>query len=81
MIQHNGEGVFKDMPNPFEATRYHSLIIRRETMPDCLEITAETDQREIMGVRHKEYPIEGVQFHPESILTQDGKRLLANFVQ
>ncbi|MHB9037985.1 MAG: aminodeoxychorismate/anthranilate synthase component II [Armatimonadota bacterium] len=81
LIHHDGEGVFKDMPNPFEATRYHSLIIRRETIPDCLQITAETDQREIMGVRHKEYPIEGVQFHPESILTQDGKKLLANFVQ
>jgi len=80
MIHHDGEGVFKGMPNPFEATRYHSLVIRRETMPDCLQITAETDMREVMGVRHKEYPIEGVQFHPESILTQEGKKLLANFV-
>jgi anthranilate synthase/aminodeoxychorismate synthase-like glutamine amidotransferase len=80
MIHHNGEGVFKQLPNPFEATRYHSLVIRRETMPDCLQITAETDMREVMGVRHKEYPIEGVQFHPESILTQEGKKLLANFV-
>ena len=80
LIHHDGAGVFKDMPNPFEATRYHSLIIRRETIPDCLQITAETDMREIMGVRHKEYPIEGVQFHPESILPQDGKRLLGNFV-
>jgi len=80
MIYHDGEGVFKGLPNPFEATRYHSLVIRRETMPDCLQITAETDMREVMGVRHKEYPIEGVQFHPESILTQEGKKLLANFV-
>ncbi|MCL5104273.1 MAG: aminodeoxychorismate/anthranilate synthase component II [Armatimonadetes bacterium] len=80
LIHHDGAGVFKDMPNPFEATRYHSLIIRRETIPDCLQITAETDMREIMGVRHKDYPIEGVQFHPESILTQDGKKLLGNFV-
>ena len=80
MIHHDGEGVFKGMPDPFEATRYHSLIIRRETIPDCLQITAETDKREIMGVRHKDYPIEGVQFHPESILTEDGKRILANFI-
>ena len=80
MIHHDNEGVFAGMPNPFEATRYHSLIIRRETIPDCLQITAETDAREIMGVRHKEYPIEGVQFHPESILTTEGKKLLANFV-
>jgi anthranilate synthase/aminodeoxychorismate synthase-like glutamine amidotransferase len=80
MIHHDGAGVFAGMPNPFEATRYHSLIIRRETIPDCLQITAETDQREIMGVRHKDYPIEGVQFHPESILTQQGKTLLRNFI-
>ena len=80
MIHHDGEGVFAGLPNPFEATRYHSLIIRRETMPDCLQITAETDEREIMGVRHKEFAVEGVQFHPESILTQEGKKLLANFV-
>ncbi len=80
MIHHDGEGVFADLPNPFEATRYHSLIIRRETIPDCLQITAETDMREIMGVRHREYPIEGVQFHPESILTAEGKKLLANFI-
>lgn len=80
MIHHDGEGVFAGLPNPFEATRYHSLIIRRESIPDCLQITAETDQREIMGVRHKDYPIEGVQFHPESILSTEGKKLLANFV-
>ena len=80
MVHHDGEGVFAGLPNPFEATRYHSLLIRRESIPDCLQITAETDQREIMGVRHKEYQIEGVQFHPESILTVEGKKLLANFV-
>jgi anthranilate synthase/aminodeoxychorismate synthase-like glutamine amidotransferase len=80
MVHHDGEGVFRGLANPFEATRYHSLVIRRETIPDCLQITAETDLREIMGVRHRDYPIEGVQFHPESILTQEGKKLLANFV-
>lgn len=80
MVHHDGTGVFRGLPNPFEATRYHSLIIRRETIPDCLQITAETDQREIMGVRHRDYPIEGVQFHPESILTAEGKHLLANFI-
>jgi len=80
LIYHDGEGVFRGLPNPFEATRYHSLIIRRETIPECLRITAETNQREIMGVRHKSYAIEGVQFHPESILTKHGKQLLANFI-
>jgi len=80
LIHHDGEGVFKDLPNPFEATRYHSLLVRRESIPDCLRITAETDEREIMGLRHRDYPIEGVQFHPESILTKDGKKVLANFV-
>ena len=80
MIEHDGKTIFAGLPNPFEATRYHSLIIRRETLPDCLEITAETDQGEIMGVRHKQYQIEGVQFHPESILTESGKDLLRNFV-
>ena len=79
-IYHNGETIFKGLPNPFEATRYHSLIIRRETIPDCLEITAWTDIGEIMGVRHKEFVIEGVQFHPESILTREGKALLRNFL-
>jgi len=81
MIHHDGEGVFRGLPNPFEATRYHSLVIRRETMPDCLVITAETDDREVMGVRHRELAIEGVQFHPESILTGSGKQLLKNFVE
>jgi len=79
LIHHDGEGVFKGMPKPFQATRYHSLVVRRESMPDCLKITAETDQREVMGIRHKDLPIEGVQFHPESILTESGKLLLGNF--
>ena len=81
MIQHDGKTIFAGLPNPFEATRYHSLIIKRETLPECLEITAETDQGEIMGVRHKQHQIEGVQFHPESILTESGKDLLRNFVE
>ena len=80
MIHHNGETIYKDLENPFEATRYHSLILKKETMPNCLELNAWTDQDEIMGVQHKEYPIWGVQFHPESILTREGKRLLANFL-
>ena len=81
MIHHDGKGVFKGLPNPFEATRYHSLVIKRETMPSCLEISAETDIGEVMGVRHRDYLIEGVQFHPESILTQNGKDLLRNFLE
>ena len=81
VIYHDGEGVFKGLPNPFEATRYHSLLIKRETLPDCLYVTAWTDVGEIMGVRHKEYIIEGVQFHPESILTTVGKNLLGNFLK
>ncbi len=80
-IYHDGRGVFRGLPNPFEATRYHSLIIRRETLPDCLEVTAWTDQDEIMGVRHRSLPVEGVQFHPESVLTRCGKELLRNFIQ
>jgi anthranilate synthase component II len=80
-VFHTGAGTFRGLPSPFEATRYHSLVIRRETLPECLEITAETDQREIMGIRHKTLPIEGVQFHPESVLTEHGKELLRNFVQ
>jgi para-aminobenzoate synthetase component 2 len=80
MIHHDGKTIFQALPNPFEATRYHSLIIRRETLPRCLEITAETDQGEIMGVRHREHVVEGVQFHPESILTECGKDLLRNFL-
>ncbi len=81
MIHHSGEGVFAGLPNPFEATRYHSLVIERESLPGCLAITAWTEDDEIMGVRHKELPVEGVQFHPESILTQYGHELLANFLR
>ena len=80
MILHNGNELFDGLENPFEATRYHSLIVKRETLPDCLEITAWTAQDEIMGLRHKTLPIWGVQFHPESILTAAGKSLLANFL-
>ncbi len=80
-IHHSGKSVFAGMPDPFEATRYHSLIVKRDTLPDCLEITAWTAEGEIMGLKHKEYPVHGVQFHPESILTQDGKRLLENFLK
>ncbi|MDF1849531.1 MAG: aminodeoxychorismate/anthranilate synthase component II [Verrucomicrobiales bacterium] len=79
-VFHHGEGLFQGLPSPFEATRYHSLIVKRETLPDSLEITAETEEGEIMGLRHKEYPIHGVQFHPESILTAEGKKILQNFL-
>ncbi len=79
-IQHDGKGVFAKLPNPFEATRYHSLIVEKESVPSCLEVSAETAEGEIMGLRHKEYPIHGVQFHPESILSKEGKDLLANFL-
>jgi anthranilate synthase component 2 len=81
MIYHKDVGVFKGLENPFEATRYHSLVVERESLPDCLEITAWTDDDEIMGLRHKEFAIEGVQFHPESILTEHGHALLKNFLQ
>jgi len=81
LIHHDGKTIFEGLPNPFEATRYHSLLINRETLPDCLEITAWTDSGEIMGARHKEFVIEGVQFHPESILTIAGKDLLRNFLK
>ncbi|MCK5334984.1 MAG: aminodeoxychorismate/anthranilate synthase component II [Gammaproteobacteria bacterium] len=86
MMHHNNEGVFKGLTNPYEATRYRSLVIEKESLPDCLEITAWTQNEdgsidEIMGVRHKELPIEGVQFHPESILTQHGHDLLKNFLE
>ena len=79
-VRHHGAGVFANLPDPFEATRYHSLIVRRETLPACLEITAETAEGEVMGLRHREFPIHGVQFHPESILTSDGMTLLKNFL-
>ena len=80
-IHHHGEGIFAGLPNPFDATRYHSLIVRRETFPADLEITAETAEKEIMGLRHRELPIHGVQFHPESILTNEGRRILRNFLE
>ncbi|WP_127587099.1 aminodeoxychorismate/anthranilate synthase component II [Paenibacillus koleovorans] len=79
-IHHDGRSLFAGIPSPYTATRYHSLIVKRETLPDCLEITAETKEGEIMGLRHKEYPIEGVQFHPESIITDHGHKLLGNFL-
>jgi anthranilate synthase/aminodeoxychorismate synthase-like glutamine amidotransferase len=80
LIKHNGRELFAGMANPFPATRYHSLVIERSSIPDCLEITAETEEGEIMGVRHKQYPIWGVQFHPESILTENGRQILRNFL-
>lgn len=80
LIYHDDKTIFRGLPRPFEATRYHSLVIRRETLPDCLEMSAETDDGIIMGVRHREWLVEGVQFHPESILTYEGKKLLANFL-
>jgi anthranilate synthase/aminodeoxychorismate synthase-like glutamine amidotransferase len=80
-IHHKHRGVFKDLAEPLEATRYHSLIVRRESLPDSLEITAETDDGEIMGLQHRQLPIHGVQFHPESILTTEGRKLLANFLR
>jgi len=80
-IKHNGKDLFEGMANPFLATRYHSLIIKRDTLPACLEVTAESDEGEIMGVRHREFPIWGVQFHPESILTQNGRTILKNFLK
>lgn len=79
-IHHQGESVFAGLPSPFTATRYHSLIVERETLPDCLEITAETGEGEIMGLRHKQYAVEGVQFHPESIITDHGHQILRNFL-
>jgi len=79
MIFHDGRTIFTGLSNPFEAVRYHSLIVERASLPDCLEISAFTEEGEIMGLRHKEYHVEGVQFHPESILTFEGSRLLQNF--
>jgi anthranilate synthase/aminodeoxychorismate synthase-like glutamine amidotransferase len=81
LIEHDGRGVFRGLPSPFEATRYHSLVIEEASCPDVLEISARTADGEIMGVRHREQPVEGVQFHPESILTGEGKRLLGNFLE
>ena len=79
-IFHNGKGVFKEIPSPFTATRYHSLVIDRDTLPDFIEITASSDDEEIMGVKHKNFPVYGIQFHPESILTIQGMNILKNFV-
>ncbi len=79
-IRHDGRGIFADVPQDFTATRYHSLIVERETLPDCLEITAETSDGIIMGLRHRDYAVEGVQFHPEAILTEHGRELLRNFL-
>ena len=81
LIHHKNQGVFAGLPDPFQATRYHSLVIERSTMPACLEITAETEEGEVMGIRHRDYPIEGVQFHPESALTPHGKDILRNFLK
>lgn len=80
-IKHNGKDLFQGMPNPFLATRYHSLVVQRDTMPDFLEVTAETDEGEVMGLKHRDYPIWGVQFHPESILTEHGREILRNFLR
>ena len=80
-IRHQHRGVFKNLAEPLEATRYHSLIVKRESVPDSLEVTAETEQGEIMGLQHRQFPIHGVQFHPESILTTEGRKLLANFLR
>ena len=79
-VMNDGRTIFTGLPNPLVAGRYHSLILKRESLPDCFEISAETEEGEIMGIRHKELPVEGVQFHPESILTPNGKRLLKNFL-
>ena len=79
-VRHSGDGIYKGLPQPMEAARYHSLILERGTLPDCLTVTAETEDGIVMGVRHKEYDVEGVQFHPESILTPDGKKLMENFL-
>ena len=81
MISHDEKAIFANLPNPFEATRYHSLVVDRSMLPACLELTAETAEGDIMGMRHRELPVEGVQFHPESILTRTGMDLLRNFVQ
>ncbi|EOP77053.1 para-aminobenzoate/anthranilate synthase glutamine amidotransferase component II [Bacillus cereus VDM006] len=81
LMYHDGNLIFADIPNPFTATRYHSLIVKKETLPECLEVTSWTEEGEIMALRHKTLPIEGVQFHPESIMTSHGKELLQNFIR
>jgi anthranilate synthase/aminodeoxychorismate synthase-like glutamine amidotransferase len=80
MIKHNGSSLFSELPNPFEAGRYHSLLVERSSFPACIEITAESDDGEIMALSHREFPVQGVQFHPESVLTPDGRKILTNFV-
>jgi len=80
LVHHTGEGVFAGMPNPFSAIRYHSLVVKREGLPECLDVTAWTDDGTIMGLKHRSYPVEGVQFHPESFMTQSGKSILENFL-
>ncbi len=81
MVRHDGKEIFKDIENPFEATRYHSLVVEKKTMPRCFRVTARTSDGEIMGIRHKDFPLWGVQFHPESILTKEGKNILNNFLK
>lgn len=81
MIHHDGKTIYKGLPNPFEATRYHSLIVKEESIPDCFEVTARADEDEVMGLRHKEYVLEGVQFHPESFLTEVGPKIIQNFFE
>ena len=80
-IHHDGKGIFRGLENPFEATRYHSLLVQRKGFPSCLSITAQTKEKEIMALQHNKFPIYGVQFHPESILTKEGKKLLGNFLK
>jgi anthranilate synthase/aminodeoxychorismate synthase-like glutamine amidotransferase len=80
-VKHDGKTIFAGVPNPFPAGRYHSLIVVRETLPEFLEVSAETEEGEIMGLRHKKYPVEGIQFHPESVLTPQGKRIIRNFLK
>lgn len=79
-IFHDGKTIYRDVPSPFEGGRYHSLIIEESSLPPCLEVSARSDEGEIMGVRHREYPVEGIQFHPESVLTPEGMKILKNFV-
>lgn len=81
MILNDGKTIFAGLPDPFSAGRYHSLIVKRETLPDCLEISARTEDGEIMGLRHRRHPVEGIQFHPESVLTPQGKRIIRNFLK
>ena len=80
-IRSDGKTIYRGLPNPFVAGRYHSLIVEKSSIPDCLMVTAETEEGEIMGIRHREYPVEGIQFHPESILTPNGKRIIKNFLE